>query len=133
MPVWKDLTRQTRQEKQGTLDGMNLFFGALLGANLGAVGDLPLGRYAMLIAILAGTVMTLRVFSTSERRKYAIGLLLSYVLLMGIYLYSGYFTDHGLSQTDRDRLAVTLAVWLSAVLIVELYPVTDGGGGEIQA
>jgi hypothetical protein len=130
MAAWKELTRQTRSEKQGTLDGMNLFFGALLGANLGTVGELPLMRYFMLIALLAGTVMTLRVFSTSERRRYAIGLLTLYVGVMALYLFSGYFTDHGLTATDRDRLAVTLAVWLAAVLIVEMYPLIEETPGD---
>ena len=128
--MWKDLTRQTPQEKQGTLDGMNLFFGALLGANLGTVGELPLVRYLMLIALLAGTVMTLRVFSTSERRHYALGLLALYAAIMILYLYGGFFTEHGLSFTDRDRLAVTLGVWLAAVLLVELYPLIEDQPGN---
>jgi hypothetical protein len=37
----KDLFRSTSGGKAGAIDGLNLFFGALLGANLGSIQGIP--------------------------------------------------------------------------------------------
>jgi hypothetical protein len=123
----KGLWTQTPREKTATVDGINLFFGALLGANLGSADVLGLYDYARLIFILAATVMTLRIFSTSERRGYAYGLLGGYVFLVALFLYLLRRDPAGMSPADVDRLAVTLAFWLGAVLFAELYPTRDAG------
>ena len=118
----RPFTRQTPGEKLGMVDGTNLFFGALLGANLGTLEALPLLDYAVLIVILAGTVVTLRQFSTSERRLYAYGLLGTYVVLIAYFLYGPGDVLDTLPARDRDRLAVTLGVWLGAILLAESVP-----------
>ena len=56
-------TSQTGREKEALVQGTNLFFGALLGVNLGTANDLPLSVYALLVLLLAGTVGTLTIFS----------------------------------------------------------------------
>ena len=61
-------------EKVGSVDGLNLFFGALLGANLGTMQSLPLLQYGKLVILLAGTVIVLRMISTSERRAKVLAL-----------------------------------------------------------
>jgi hypothetical protein len=127
----KGLWTQTPREKTATVDGINLFFGALLGANLGTLDGLALYDYGKVIFILAGTVMTLRVFSTSERRFYAFGLLGFYVVVVALFLYLLRQDPAGISPADVDRLAVTLTVWLGTVLLVEIYPTM--GAGQDQA
>jgi hypothetical protein len=67
--------RYTRRDKIGGIDGLNLFFGALLGANLGTLEGLALRDYVNFIVILAGTVMTIRMLSISERRWMMLGTL----------------------------------------------------------
>ena len=116
---------QTRREKAGSIDGLNLFFGALLGANLGTLGALELSDYVALIAILAGAVMTLRVFSTSERRGFAWGTLAVYVALVIYHLYFSELRPEGLGAGDVDRLAATLGVWIAAIVITEATPTSD--------
>ena len=125
MGKMKGLWTQTPREKAATVDGINLFFGALLGANLGTLDGLGLYDYAKVIFILAGTVMTLRVFSTSERRVYAFGLLATYVVAIALFLYL-LKRDAGIAPADVDRLAVTLTLWLGSVLLVEFYPMSTG-------
>ena len=115
--------RQTHRERMGSIDGVNLFFGALLGANLGTVEQLPLGEYVQLIMILAGTVVTLRVVSTSERRGYALATLALYVLLVTLFLAVPPFRPEGLSADAAARMGATLAVWILLVLTLELWPV----------
>jgi hypothetical protein len=122
----KGLWTQTPREKAATVDGINLFFGALLGANLGTLDGLGLYDYAKIIFILAGTVMTLRIFSTSERRGYAFGLLATYVVAIALFLFLLKRDPAGMAAADVDRLAVTLALWLGSVLLVEFYPTSAG-------
>src|SRR5687768_4800048 len=57
-----------RERRTGAIDGLNLFFGALLGANLGTLGGLKLVNYMQMIAILAAMVIALRVLSASAKR-----------------------------------------------------------------
>lgn len=122
---FKGLMTQTPREKVATVDGIGLFFGALLGANMGTLDGLSLYDYAKLIIVLAAAVMTLRVFSTSERRLYAYALLGLYVAIVAIFLFLPGQRAAGLAEDDAARLAVTLAIWLGAVLTVEFYPVAE--------
>ena len=122
--IWK----QTKAERLGSVDGFNLFFGALLGANLGTLGTVPLKDYVLLIILLAGTVAVLRMVSTSERRLYALGTLALYVGLLAMVFTDDRMTPKGLSDGDLNRLVATLAVWIQAVLIVEFAP-TDAEEG----
>ena len=115
----------TRREKAGTIDGIGLFFGALLGANLGTLGALPLYEYVKLILLLAGMVVAIRMVSTSERRLYALGTLALYVGLVAAMLFLPGLKPEGLSEADLNRLVATLAVWLGATLLVEFYPTRD--------
>ena len=74
-----------RGSKEGAMDGLNLFFGALLGANLGTLEGLKLVSYVQLATLLAGTVMALRIVSTAERRGRAVIVLavwMSFVLIL---------------------------------------------------
>ena len=119
----RDYMRQTQRERMGSIDGVNLFFGALLGANLGTIGDLPLIDYIKLIMILAGTVVTLRVVSTSERRFYALATLGLYVFLVATYLAVPALRPENLSPDAAARLGSTLAVWILLVLTLEYWPV----------
>ena len=66
----KDLLRSTSGGKAGAVDGLNLFFGALLGANLGTIQGMGAFYYVVFITLLAGMVMTVRMLSTSPRRTY---------------------------------------------------------------
>ena len=118
----REYLRQTQEERRGAIDGVSLFFGALLGANLGTVEQLPLGDYVQLIMILAGTVVTLRVVSTSERRGYALATLALYVFLVTLYLAVPRVRPEGLSADAAARMGATLAVWILLVLTLEYWP-----------
>ena len=119
----KSLWKQTRAEKIGSIDGFNLFFGALLGANLGTLGQMPLSDYVKLIALLAGTVAILRMVSTSDRRGYALVMLAIYVVLIASVLTNRDLRPEGMSLADLQRLGVTLAIWIVAVLAMEFTPI----------
>jgi hypothetical protein len=107
----------------GSIDGLNLFFGALLGANLGTLDQLRLVDYVKLTVLLAGTVMTLRMISTSERRLYALGVGAFYALLLGALVLVPDLKPEGLGDQDLHRLVATMAIWMIFVLAIELTPV----------
>lgn len=120
-PLWA----QTKGEKLGTIDGINLFFGALLGANLGTLGTMPIGEYVKLVALLAGLVMTIRLVSVSERRGYALAMLAFYLLLVGLILFVPITRPEGLSSDDLNRLVATLVIWVGATMLTEFYPTRE--------
>jgi hypothetical protein len=122
--MWRFWT-QTAREKQGMLDGINLFFGALIGANLGSLEGLSPRDYASLVVILAGAVIALRVFSTSERRGYAYLTLAAYSGFVALHLFGDDQTVNRIGIPNRDRLALTLGVWLVSIVLAELSPIRD--------
>jgi hypothetical protein len=118
----------TARERAGTVDGLNLFFGALLGANLGTLNSLKLSSYIYFITLLAGTVMTLRMISTSERRVYALLLLAVYVVLLVGFWTVPELHPHGLSEGDLHRTLATIGIWVASVVLLEVSPLTASEG-----
>lgn len=121
--------KQTHSERMGGIDGVNLFFGALLGANLGTIERLSLGDYIQLIVVLAGTVVTLRLVSTSDRRGYALATLGLYIFLVAVFLAVPPLRPEGLTPDAAARLGATLAVWILLVLTLEYWPTS---GAEVR-
>ncbi|MGZ8282306.1 MAG: hypothetical protein ACXWUN_05055, partial [Allosphingosinicella sp.] len=79
--------QQTEREKRSNVSGLSLFFGALLGANLGTLNELPLRDYVGLVVLLVGAVTTIQISIATDRRRYALGLIALYVVLLGcLYL-----------------------------------------------
>jgi uncharacterized membrane protein len=117
--------RSTAGGKAGMVDGLNLFFGALLGANLGTMQGLQGLIYFEMILLLAGTVIVIRMLSTSERRTYMLISLAIYVILVGGYLLWPAAQPKGVAPADLQRLAMTLGVWIALVLAAELKPIPD--------
>jgi hypothetical protein len=127
------LIRNTEGGKAGTIDGLNLFFGALLGANLGTVGQMPLLSYLELILLLAGAVITLRMLSTSAKRRMMLITIGFYGLLLAGIALVPEFHPEGLAVGDLYRLVVTLAVWIVCVVAAELTPMEAEGPKDPQA
>ena len=93
-----------------------------MGANLGTVQGMGLFDYFKIIVLLAGTVMVIRMLSTSERRVYMLVNVALYVVLIGGFLLVPTFQPKGVAAVDLQRIAVTLAVWVTLVLAAELIP-----------
>jgi hypothetical protein len=121
----KSIFRNTAGGKAGAIDGLNLFFGALLGANLGTTQGMRLYDYGMFIVLLAGTVMVLRMLSTYERKVYMFVTLAIYVAIIAAILLVPALQPKGMAIADLHRLVVTLAIWLLFVLGAELSPVQE--------
>ena len=121
----RSLFRNTAGGKAGAIDGLNLFFGALLGANLGTLDSLRLVDYIQLTTLLAGTVMTVRMISTSERRPLMLAVLAVYAALLVALVALPDFKPANMEVDDLHRLVATLAVWVIFVLGIELSPIRE--------
>jgi len=108
--------------KAGTIDGLNLFFGALLGANLGSLGRMNLIVYVELVVLLGGLVMALRMLSTSPRRRMMLVTIGIYVLLLASTLFVPGLQPRGMDPVDHHRLLATLAIWIVFAVAAELSP-----------
>jgi hypothetical protein len=129
----KRLLTSTDGGKAGAIDGLNLFFGALLGANLGTLDRMPLGEYVKLIFLLAGTVMALRMISTSERRGYMAVVILIYGLLIAGMATLPPLQPKGMNIDDLHRLVATLGIWVAFVLASEFSPMEKKPAPAIPA
>lgn len=117
---------QSTLEKRAAVNGTNLFFGALIGANLGMLEQLALRDYVLLICIIAIIVLYIQMAPVARKRM---PLLLSLAAMVG-GLYLLLMTPTGaLLFGDRPRpsahLFVTIALWLTSVAAVELRPVDE--------
>jgi len=121
----KNILRNTPGEKSGSVDGLNLFFGALLGANLGTMQSLALLQYGKLVVLLAGSVIVLRMISTSERRAKVFALVGAYVALVSANFLVPALKPKGMPDQDIYKLVATLAIWLVFILIAELTPTRE--------
>lgn len=103
---------------------MTLFFGALIGTNMGAFDGVPLKTYVAIILLLAGTVMVMQLIGQARSRRYLAGLLAGYGLLIGYAWWSGLFA--AVDPPALERLAATLAVWFGIIILIELTPILPG-------
>ena len=124
--MWRTLLgidAQTRMEKRASISGLNLFFGALIGANLGSLEHLALQDYTLLISIICVIVLYIQLAPVARHRwTYLVFLLMTVALLYAILL-----TPFGLQLfKDRPRpaphLFVTICLWLFSVGYIELRP-----------
>ena len=118
----RSMFRYDARGKVGAIDGLNLFFGALLGANLGTLDRLRLVDYVQLAILLAGTVMAVRMVSTSEQRGLMLGVLSVYALLLVCLVLIPGAKPDAMALDDLHRLVATLAVWVIFILGIELSP-----------
>jgi hypothetical protein len=127
--MWRGLLgldEQSRAEKRAAINGINLFFGALIGANLGSLERLALRDYLLLIIIVSLIVLYLQVVPVARKRWSYLTTLGATVAGLAVLL----LTPIGLDIfADRPRpsphLFVTIALWLVSVAMVELRPVAD--------
>ncbi|MEO7365139.1 MAG: hypothetical protein ABIW03_02350 [Sphingomicrobium sp.] len=73
--------------------------------------------------MLAGTVMALRMISTSERRIMMLVVLAMFALLLAGMVLLPTLQPKGMSADDVCRLVATLGVWVAFVLAAALSPV----------
>ena len=117
------LDAQTVAEKRAALNGISLFFGALIGANLGMTTGMPLRDYALIVAVVCTLILYLYIAPVARRRLSAVAILSA--LLGGLYLLL--IHDIGAVAFDGARptphIFVTICFWVASTLVIELRPI----------
>ena len=124
--LWRHLLgldAQTIAEKRAALNGVSLFFGALIGANLGMTIGMPLRDYALIVAVVCTLILYLYIAPVARRRLSAVAILSA--LLGGLYLLL--IHDIGAVAFDGARptphIFVTICFWVASTLVIELRPI----------
>lgn len=126
LPMWRailGIDPQTRAEKRAAVNGLNLFFGALIGANLGSLEHLALRDYILIASMVCVIVLYIQLAPVARQRWMYIAILASYVGVLYLLLLG----PPGLHPfQDRPRpqphLFVTICLWLVSVAYIELRP-----------
>jgi hypothetical protein len=120
------LFSQPENERHATLAAVNLFFGVLLGANLGSINSVPLFDYIKLVLLLGGSVMALYTIAVSTRWRTVAGLIVTYALLLGLTIVDEDMRPQGM-EAEMERIIATLAIWFLFVVFVRVTPMLGGG------
>ena len=120
----KALFSYPEKELRATTDGVNLFFSALLGANVGVMNDMPLNDYFKMILLLTGAVTAVFTMAVSERRSvfWSTGLAFA-IILLGLGVAPPVTSEE--SRQEFHRLVVTMGVWLGMLLLLRFTPTTN--------
>lgn len=111
------LGRMSTGEYQANLNGLNMFFGAVLGFVLAGTERLNAWQFGFLLLSLASIVVTV-LYISSRRNK------LTYSLLALLYAATlPEMMDLLLSSKDvvPDKVRPTLLVWIAMTVMVEFW------------
>lgn len=121
---WVGLEEQTAAEKRAAVNGISLFFGALIGANLGTTEQMGLRDYALVIAVICLIVLYVHLTPVARKRGSALARL--FALLAGLYVLL--IHDAGAAAFEGARpsphIFITMCFWLTSILVVEIRPVS---------
>lgn len=118
MPDWIGWGRMTQGEYRANLNGLGIFFGAVLGFVMAGTDTLGPRDFATTLFLSATVVITILYVSSSPRRiVYAV---LSAILIAALPRILAQLLSDG-AQIPRN-LQPTLAVWLGITLLVEFLP-----------
>jgi hypothetical protein len=115
---WFAWNRMTHDEYRANLNGLSIFFGAVLGFVMAGTETLGPRDFAFTLFITASAVITILYVSSSRRRiVYA---LIAAVLIAALPRILGQLLSDG-TPIPRN-LQPTLAVWLGITVMVEFLP-----------
>jgi hypothetical protein len=103
------------------MNAVNLFFSALLGASLGAMTEMPLGRYALTIILLVAAVSSVFVIAYSERRSTITSTSLCLLVVLMLSIWSPTFQ----LPSEMQRLSIALLIWVLTLVATRLWPTTE--------
>ena len=114
--------RMTRGEYEANKNGLNIFFGAMLGVVMADVEGLPPREFAWLLWIASAYVVTILYISASRRRIVYSGLALTMLgAAWAAALYSAPLFDIEQAWLT-GRLLPAFSVWTLMTIIIEFAP-----------
>jgi len=121
--------RMTEREYRANIDGLNIFFGAVLGFVLAGSETLDNIWFGMLLAVTAGIVISiLYITASAQRITYSI-------LALGLIASMGAWLEDFLpgAQSVPAKLQPCLLVWALMTIAVEFLPRETGEPEKITA
>ena len=126
LPKWAGWARMTLGEYRANLNGLGIFFGAVLGFVMAGTETLGPLDFAVTLFVTASVVITILYVSSSPHR-------LTYAILAALFIAAlPHMLGHLLSAGAKipDHLQPTLAVWLAITLLVEFLPRERAAAGD---
>ena len=120
----KSLFTYPADERRATMAGINLFFSALLGANLGAMSALPLDDYFKMVLMLVGAVTAVLTIAISKRPVIVWTTAAALAVILGSVTLIRDLNPDGIGA-EMDRLVVTLGVWVAMLVLLRLTPSSE--------
>lgn len=111
------LGRLSIGEYQANLNGLNMFFGAVLGFVLTGTETLSSWQFGQILMLLAGAIVSILYISSSKNRvAYSI-------LALAISLTFPELVEFALQSKDLvpDKIRPTLLVWTVMTIVVEFW------------
>lgn len=123
------LGRMSTGEYQANLNGLNMFFGAVLGLVLTGTEQLTAWQFGVTLAGLASVVITIQYISSSRQRAAYAGLALAYAVLFPEII------ETVLRQQDLvpAKVRPTLLVWTAMAILIEFWAREGGSRPEAGA
>ena len=130
---WFGLEVQTADEKRAASSGMSLFFGALIGANLGTTAQMALGDYVLVIAVVCLIILYIHLAPVAQKRWKSLAHLTA--LVCGLYVLLVHPVGANVFAGERPsaQIFATICLWLTSIAMIELRPVAQGGLGSVSA
>jgi hypothetical protein len=127
---WMTWGRMMHGEYRATLNGLNIFFGAVLGVVMAGTESLKSWDFAFVLLLTAATIVAILNISTSSRRAvYAV------VAAVAIF-FLPWLMERLLSAGAAlpDKLQPTLAVWTAMTVAIEFAPREQpvSGAAEVE-
>ncbi|UYB52737.1 hypothetical protein OCJ37_01860 [Xanthomonas sp. AM6] len=111
------LGKMSKDEYQANLNGMNMFFGAVLGLVLAGTERLQDWQFGVVLAMLAGIVVSILFISSSRHRVvyaiYTVVLVLTFPGMVDLILKG--------RDVIPGKVQPTLIVWTAMTIMVEFW------------
>lgn len=114
----------TRKEYDASINALNLFFGAVIGVNLGGIEEIELQQYVALLTTTSTAVTTILFVSYSERRYWSIFLML--LALFGLWKLGNQEQLYELPP----KLLPTLGLWAGIALLTQFSDIVEDDESE---
>ena len=105
------------EEYRASIQGLNLFFGAIIGVSFAGAEDLPLEDYASLLLLTAAIVMIILIVSNTRRRLFGF---LQLLIATGVAWYV--MVRDPFIDGIPAPLFPTLAIWSLLAALTEFTP-----------
>jgi hypothetical protein len=121
--------RMTEREYRANIDGLNIFFGAVLGFVLAGSETLDNLGFGVMLAGTSGVVISILYITASEQRLAYSALSLVMIALMGP-VYEDMFSTAG---SIPEKLQPCLLVWALMTILVEFLPREKAEADKVTA